>query len=69
MTALIPLVKFSRKSQKHKKATPRFQLCLTKLVKRTRSNIAAVRMHAMGYSGYVGSIAPGMLEIAMQWRL
>ena len=51
MMALIPEVRFSKKSQKHKKETPKFQLWRTKLVVSTRSSIAEARMQAMGYRG------------------
>lgn len=61
--ALIAPVRFSKKSQKHRNATPRFQLWRTKLVKRTSSSSAAARRLAAGYRGYVGSaarMAPGL---------
>ena len=61
-TALKPSVSVSKKSQKHKKATPRFQLFRMKFVRRTRKSIAAERKQATGYSGYVGSVATMMLS-------
>ena len=46
--ALIPLVMFSKKSQKHNKATPKFQLCLMKLVNSTRSSMIEDKKQAIG---------------------
>ena len=55
--ALAPSATLSRISQKHKMATPKFQLCRMKLVRSTRSSIAADRKQAIEYSGYEGSAA------------
>ena len=57
-TALIAEVRVSQKSQKQRKATPRFQLWRTKLDRSTSNKRAAEMTHAIGYNGYVGSAAP-----------
>ena len=48
ITAPIPIVRHSQNSQKHKNATPKFQLCRTMFVKRTRRSIAAAKMQTTG---------------------
>ena len=50
-TLSIAPVMFSKKSQKHRKATPRFQLWRMKLVVRTNNKLAAASAQATGYSG------------------
>ena len=49
--ALMPLKRHSMKSQKHRKATPRFQLCRKRLVKSTRRSIADAKMLKIGKRG------------------
>ena len=49
--AFVPSARFSKNSQKHRKATPKFQLSRTKLVKRTRSSAIAARSDAIGNKG------------------
>ena len=50
--------RFSMNTQKHKKASPMFQLRRAKLITSTESSIEEAKMVAMGYRGYVGSTAP-----------
>lgn len=49
--AFTAAVTSSKKSQQHKKVTPKFQLWRTKLVVSTKSSMAEARMQAMGCSG------------------
>ena len=60
MMALIPAPRFSKKSQKQRKATPRFQFWRMKLVQMTSSKRTAESMFAIGYNGYEGSAAAMM---------
>ena len=69
MIALTAFVRFSKKSQKHRKDTPRFQLWRTTLASTTKSIDNEDKRQMIGYKGYEGSAAAILVRGMYRERL